>query len=173
MSRIRVVPIILVAIVALAILFGGFQFYQHYNVVSPVQTDLQKVSGVKSVQIVTGSPTSVDIKLNKVSDLQSTYKEISKKASNELNSSVKIHISDNASPALQKEYENIFPVLSEGIAKGNYTEMIAQVTKTAASHGIQTKVTMDAQDVFVQMTKGSHYLYKVVPYKLWGGDGVS
>jgi uncharacterized membrane protein (UPF0136 family) len=165
MSRIRLVPIVLVAIVSLAILFGGWQFYQRYSVVKPLQTDLRTIKGVKSLDVQPGNPNAINVTLGTV--------EILKKAQQELHGPVTISVSGNSNSALKKEYEDIQPTLMEGVAKGNFTEMIAKVTQMSKDKGIQARVTMDSQDIFVQMSKGKNHLYSILPYNLQGGGGVS
>lgn len=169
MSRVRLVPIVLVAILALAILFGSWQAYQHFNLLSPLKRNLQQVEGVQTVSILTGSPDVVQVELGPFSklkngDLQQTYHDITNQISSRLGSAVTIHLGDHQDNQLASALENYQPILHEGLAKGNYVEMINQVTKVAKSQHIQARITMDGQYIYIQLQEGSHYLYSVMPY---------
>ncbi|GEO27101.1 hypothetical protein AAC03nite_28860 [Alicyclobacillus acidoterrestris] len=179
MSRVRLVPIVLIAIVALAVLFGGWQAYQHFNLLGPLKKNLQQVKGVQTVDILTGSPDVVQIQLGPFSklkngDLQQTYDDITNQVSSRLGSGVKLRLSDDRNGTLSQALESYTPVLLEGIQKGNYREMIAQVTQMAKQQHIQCRITMDAQlNTYIQLEKGSHYLYTVMPYPPMHQGGAS
>ncbi|WAH39690.1 hypothetical protein NZD89_14815 [Alicyclobacillus fastidiosus] len=178
MSRVRLVPIVLIAIVALAVLFGGWQAYQHFNLLGPLKKNLQQVEGVQTVDILTGSPDVVQVQLGPFSklkngDLQQTYDDITSQVSSKLGTGVTLQLSDDRSGTLAQALENFNPVLLEGVTKGNYTEMISQVTHMAKSQGINCRVTMDTQYIYIQLAKGGHYLYKVMPYSTHQGGAAS
>ncbi|WAH35152.1 hypothetical protein [Alicyclobacillus dauci] len=179
MSRVRLVPIVLIAILALAMLFGGWQAYQHFNLLNPLKKNLQSVQGVQTVNIATGSPDEVTIHLgpfNKLEngDLQQTYHAIANEVSTRLGSGVKLNLSDDHGAQLTQVYEgDYYPILAQGKDKGNYTDMISQVSSLAKKQGIQARITMDEQYIYVQLAKGSHYLYDVIPYSTHQGGAAS
>lgn len=168
MTRIRLVPIVLIAVLVLAVLFGSWQAYQHFNLLGPLKRNIQQVEGVKTVSISTGSPDEVVVQLGpfnklKNGDLQQTYHAIAKQISAKLGSSVNLDIADHHDAQLEQVLEGFRPMLMEGIAKSNYTEMIAQLSQQAKKQGIQASFTMDEKYIYIQLAKGSHYLYDVMP----------
>ncbi len=163
-SRVRLVPIILIAVITLAILFGGWQAYLHFNMIGPLETHLSSIAGVRSAVVEGGQPTTVRIQLGNVDDLETTYQKIYNQVSQSLGSNVDISIQDTRDTQLTKEYQKLTPALLEGIAKGNYTEMIASVEKQAVKDGFRATITMDKSYVYVQMSEGSHHLYDVFKY---------
>ncbi|QSO53485.1 hypothetical protein JZ785_06425 [Alicyclobacillus curvatus] len=172
MSRIRLVPMLLILIVSLAVFFAGWQVYKRYNLVDPLKTDLQTVSGVQNVDVIVGNPTVIRVKLGAVEDLQTTYDSIAEAVTGSVNAGSSIVILDNKDKALQQTYENLNPVILEGVHKGNYQEMITSFEKAAAAQGIKAKITMDAHNIYVQLQQGSHYLYDVWQYNtLQQGQG--
>ncbi|MCL6625418.1 hypothetical protein [Alicyclobacillus shizuokensis] len=173
MSRVRLVPIIFIAVITLAILFGGWQAYLHFNMIGPLENHLSRISGVRSAVVESGQPTTVRIQLGDVDDLETTYQKIYDQVSQSLGSSVSISIEDTRDTRLVKEYQKLTPALLEGVAKGNYTEMIAAVEKQAAEDGIQAAITMDKTYVYVQMNDGKHHLYDVFKYTSRQGGAVS
>ncbi|WP_245630047.1 hypothetical protein [Alicyclobacillus acidiphilus] len=166
----RLVPIFVVAIFVLSILFGGWQAYQHFNLLNPLKRNLQQVAGVQTVNISTGSPDLVQIQLGpfdklKNGDLQQTYHAISTQIENRLGTNVSLQISDNHEGPLTQVFESSFVFyIQEGIAKQNYTQMVSQVAELAKKDGIDARLTMDSQDIYIQLAKGNSYLYRVIPY---------
>lgn len=171
MSRLRLVPILVILFITLAVLFGGWQAYRHYNLALPLQTTLEKIQGVQSANVSSGGKNIIVIKLGKVDDLQSTYDRISNTVTSASASNVNIQIQDNHTPALTSEYEKLQPILFEGLAKGSYTQMIQHVEAAGEKAGFDTRVTMDDKHVYIQLEKNGHYLYKIQPYTMQQGDG--
>lgn len=170
MSRIRLVPMIFIVLISLGILFAGWQAYKRFNLVNPLKSELQAVTGVKTVDVNVGNPSVIKIKLGPVDDLQTTYDSIENTVSGALGSSGSLRIVDNRDKTLQNVYEDLSPYLYQGIANGSYVEMIAQVEQKAQKAGIDAKITMDKTSVYVQMTHGDHYLYDVLPLHQGGAS---
>lgn len=174
MSRIRLVPVILIALISLGVLVAGWYTYQRVNVVNPLKTGLQSVSGVQSVQVQTGNPDVVEVRLGKVKDLQTTYSSISRITTSTLGSSVDVRLQDNRDDELTTaEQQSFKPFLYEAVAKGNFPEMFNTVRQNAAKMNIDARVTMDDHNIYVQLIKDSHYLYDVLPYTIHQGGGAS
>jgi hypothetical protein len=172
LSRIRLGPMLLILIVSLAIFFAGWQVYKRYNLVDPLKANLSTVSGVQNVDVVVGNPTVIHVKLGEVGDLQTTYKAVSDTVTSSANTGSTIVIEDNKDKALQQTYESLWPIIGEGVHKGNYQEMISSFEKAAAAKGVQAKVTMDIRNIYVQLEQGNHYLYDVSQYNtLQQGQG--
>jgi hypothetical protein len=175
-SRIRLVPVIFIALASLVVLFGGWWAYRQYNIVNPLKASLESVSGVQNVQVEPGNPGVVEVSLGPVADLQSTYVDITRTVRQVIGdaSAVNVRIQDKRSQELTSAYEETLePIVLEGVRKGNYTEMIAAVKQKASDLHIQAKVTMDAHNVYVQLMKDNRYFYDVLPYTLKEGGGTS
>ncbi len=173
MTRIRLVPVIVIALISFVVLSGGWWAYRQYNVVNPLKDSLGHISGVQNVQVDTGNPYVITIKLGRVSDLQSTYQTILKAVSSVLGDplSVTVNIQDNRNQVLNNAYEALQPILAEGIAQGSYTEMISKAQQTAQQLHVDARITMDDQNIYLQLEQGSHYLYYVRPYTTPGQGG--
>lgn len=164
-SRIRILPTISALILTFAVLFGGFQVYKNYELVRPLVTELRHIPAVESVQVqTTGQSPAVYLKLGPVPDLQTSYATISSDVTTTLGTPVAIYLQDKSTPFLRNLYEGMQPTLREDIAKSDYTQMIASMQGMATRAGVSCRITMNAQDIFVQLTKGDAYLYDIVPY---------
>ncbi|CAM3931764.1 hypothetical protein [Alicyclobacillus pomorum] len=168
MTRIRLVPVILIALISFVVLSGGWWAYRQYNVVNPLKDSLGHISGVQSVQVDTGNPNVITITLGRVSDLQSTYQTISKAVRSVLGDpqSVTVNIQDNRNQDLNDVYEALVPVLQQGIAHGSFTDMISATQQKAKQMHADARITMDEHNIYIQLEEGSHYLYQVMPYTL-------
>lgn len=173
MSRVRLVPIIVVVVIAFAVLFGGWQAYQRFGVVQPLTSDLKTVPGVQSVTIAAGNPSIIKVYLKKVPDLQTTYDRISNIVSSELSGSSDLELHDSRTGELAMAFESMQVVIRQGVSKGNYTEMITAIDDMSKQLGISDRVTMDEHNIYVQLSKGNSYLYDVISCPMNQGGAAS
>lgn len=165
MSRIRVVPTISALILTFAVLFGGYQVYKNYELVKPLESQLLAIHAVQSAHVLTtGQNPEVVVKLGKVSDLQATYRSIYADVTATLGTPVGIELQDHRTPALSQLYETMGQILYQGIARGDYMTMTESMQSFAAKAHVTCRITMNGQDIFVQLSKGNAYLYDIVPY---------
>jgi hypothetical protein len=177
LTRIRLVPIFIIVVVTLVSLIGGWQAYQHFNLLNPLQSKLTQIPGVESSHIDTNS-NRITIQLGPASklqngDLQTTYDKIISVTEATLGSSISITLLDHRDWSLSSVYETYTPSIAEGITKGNYTEMISSIEQKAKANHITARVTMNLHDIFVQFTKGNSYFYDVIPNSIHQGGGVA
>lgn len=173
MSRIRIVPIMMIFMVSLSVLFGGWELYRKFGLVGPLEQQLTADKNVTHVEsVVNGQDREIKITLKPVADLQTTYEDLEKVVDQQLGSSVKIDLVDTRSQALKDEYRAIQPILYSGIAKGDFEAMIQNAEKAAKASGTDATITMDEQNIYVNLEKQGHHLYEVLPYKLLKLDGL-
>ena len=167
MSRIRILPTLSALILTFAILFGGYQVYRNYDVVQPLEKQLLHIHAVEAAHIImTGQTPTVYIRLGYVPDLQTTYLNIQNDVSANIDGPVNIELKDRRNALLLSVYQTVQPILSQGIALGYYLNMISQIQAACAKQHIESKVTMNTQDIFIQLRAGSAYLYDIVPYTI-------
>lgn|GEM_PF-3980231 len=167
LSRIRILPAITALILTFAVLFGGLQVYRTYEVVQPLESQLAKIPAVQSVHVATGAQTpTITITLGKVPDLQNTYTLIESEVTSILGGPMNIVLKDHRTPALAAAYESMQQILFQGIAHGSYVTMISQLEQAAAKAHITCRVSMNNQDIFIQMAQKGAYLYGIVPYTI-------
>lgn len=166
MSRIRVMPTLLIMVTALIVLFGGWLIYKNYGLVRPLQEELSAMAPVEQVNVHVSTQTrEIQVTFKRVPDLMTAYTMVNEKVHHVLGSDVTLLIRDHRTPQLSELYQNYQPLLYEGIAKGNYTEMIEQIKQKARQDGISyARITMDRNNLYIQLEKDSAYLYEVVPY---------
>lgn len=166
MSRVRLVPIVVILLITLGILFGGWQAYRQFQLVQPLQTKIGKIQGVETVEFEPGNSSVIQVHLGGFNtlvngDLQQTYKAILKQIVGTLGTGESITIFDHSNAKLTNAFENYQPALQEGLVKGNYQEMISSLTAKANASGIHAVITMDDTHVYVQLADGPYYLYYI------------
>ncbi len=172
LSRIRILPTVTALILTFAVLFGGFQFYRTYALIRPLELSLQQVPFVQSATVVTsGASPQVDVSLGRVKDLQTTYDQIERRMTAVLGGPATVALTDRRTPQLTSVYESLAPILYQGMAHGDYETMIANFTKAARARGVAARVTMNVNDVFVQLETSAGYLYDVISTKAVGVSG--
>jgi hypothetical protein len=165
LSRIRVLPTLVIAVTALIVFFGGWIMYRNYGLIRPLERDLSNMTPVQHVDVVVNNHTKeIRVTLKRVSDLMTAYQSVREKVANSLGADVNLVILDNRSKELSDFYQNDQPLIFESIAKGNYTSMIDALKRHAEKAGITARVTMDKNNIYIQLEKGANYLYEVVPY---------
>lgn len=179
MSRVRLIPIVIIVLITLAILVAGYQTYRHLNFINPLQTKIEQNSAVKSVQIASGTPAVIHISLKSVQkldkhDLQTTYHNLTTLIQDTTDSNVKLDIVDNRDTALSQDYEQMQPILYQGIRNGTYLQMISQIKQQSTKLNIQSQITMDAHNVYVELWDSpTHYLYDVISYQVSQGGAAT
>lgn len=174
MFKIRWVRAMSIMLIALAVLFGGWSLYRTFGLMRPLQAELLSNPVVSNVEFAPGNKNrELTLTLKQVDDLRKTYHTLSNVVINTLGTDAVIHIEGHPSPELQNFYESLEPTIYEGIAKKNYSEMIDTLQKESKSKGITLcKVTMDRQNFYIQLGKGSDFLYQVVSYNTSTSDKI-
>ena len=167
MSRVRLVPIVLIVVVTLGVLIAGFKAYEHFNLVTPLQTRIEQNSAVQSATVEVGNPSIIRLVLKPVDklnnrDLQTTYLNLVNAVESLTGRNANLVIEDRRDATLTSDYEQLEPVLLSGLRKGNYTQMLANFGRQATQDGIYSRVTIDQHHVYVQLWTGSHYLYDIL-----------
>lgn len=166
MSRIRIVPILVIMSIALSVLFGGWELYRNFGLVAPLEKQLADHEAVRKVEtVVKGQEREIHITLNQVDDLQDTFVGVQDVVQQSLGKQATIKLVDNRQDELKDAYQAIQPTLYAGVAQGDFPEMISDVQKQAVAAGLNSKITMNDEFIFVQLEKADQYLYEVLPYQ--------
>ncbi|MFC4768986.1 hypothetical protein [Effusibacillus consociatus] len=168
MSRIRLMPTLLFLTASLLLFFGGWILYRDYGLIRPLQKELIGTQQVNSVDVkLSGPQKTIEVSLNQVADLQTAYRSIKTKAGKILDQEVTIELKDKRTPELETLYQSYQPMIYEGLAKGSFTEMIEKLQARGQKDGLsRAAVTMDRENLYIQLEKGDHFLYEVISYRI-------
>lgn len=160
------IPIVVTSLVlGLLLLVGAQWLYNRYNYDQPLDDLLKGNKAVESYRIDDGKPViRVRIELKEVGDLGQTYRELDSSLKDVLGAKeYKIELGDNRNSQLEDIYYYSQFAIYEALARGNYRDMEQYVSQQAASYGAVARVYIDSSSVYVNIEKGDHYLYEIIP----------
>lgn len=160
-------PLVAVSlVVSLSLLFGGAQVARRFTVDQPLRTALSANPAIVSYSVTdTATGKVLTLHLGDLPDLAPVYTGADQAATQVLGAgNYTIALQDRRTAELSEDYHQIHFALQEGIARGTFSQMDTQVQAEAKGLGLsRVRVTVDKDHVFVQLHKGSDYLYDVLP----------
>ncbi|MFD1426124.1 hypothetical protein [Kroppenstedtia sanguinis] len=154
-----------VLFISLLILFGGYFGFQWFQVEKPIRDTVQQTDHVKLEKIQV-SPERIVIQLRPddrfllASDFIPLREEIQTYGGDR---KLEIQFSDRPDSALTEAWNQMVFGVREGMSHGQYTLIPQAVKQVAEKEGIQYRLGMDKKFVYVELHRGGHYLYQVLP----------
>ncbi len=154
-------------IITVACLYIVQAVWQSYAIDLPIDTALNDIDGVLSVNLADGhkisDSTTIYVTLDNTANLQKTYKEINTKIEQTLKGSkYTLEIKDNRSPELEQIYYDVHYYIQKAIVDGDFPLLEAKIREKADSAGAAAKVYVDEQNIYLQLAKTDCILYSVV-----------
>lgn len=148
-------------------------WHQQRIIKEPLLESLKQVDGVQSVEVSTQDHSKKIIYLVTLEDagnLPVTYSQMDElllstyhKKDNYL-----LLLTDNRNSYLQSVYEKIQFALMEGERTGNYTRMDEEVSRLIEREEdkVDYRLWVDQDRIYLFISAGSNYLYKIIPIKM-------
>ncbi len=154
--------------VTLLILFGGQTAWHAFAVAKPLDNAFEGIDGVQSVtwnkEKNDQAAVVLQVSLDQVANLQTTYSDIQERAKKILGKSAfRIVVHDDRNPELEQVYHDMHFHIQEAIATGGFGDMAGQINKQAAAAGVNAQVYVDSSSVYLQLSQGEADLYRVIP----------
>lgn len=154
-------------IITVAVLYTGQALWKNYAVDLPLDKTLNGVVGVEKVTWddsgKINDSINIYITLDNTANLQKTYEEINKKIEMTLKGrDYSLEIKDNRTAELDQAYYEVHYYIQKAIVDGDFPLLEEKVQEKAAVSGAAAKVYVDAQNIYLQMTKDNKSLYAVV-----------
>ncbi|GGJ12048.1 hypothetical protein [Paenibacillus hunanensis] len=164
--KLRALPVIITALVSVAVLFGGFFAYRQLTLYKPLMNMVTAYPGVNSAQISINQK-EVDLKLDLKSnaDLGSIMEQFNKQSMPIVGArKVKLEVEDHSDQQLNNIWENaMFPV-SQAMANRQYTDIPKTMQQIAGKNsGITAKAQMDDRNVYVSISNGKASKFLILP----------
>jgi hypothetical protein len=154
--------IILAFLVTVGLLFGGRVLTTKFKVEGPLARDLHRIKAISDFKLKQERDgITVAFKLQKVGNLQQVLDYVQQKVFLYYNQPVKtFKIVDRRNHSLEELRYQLSFYLEEAIVSGHYIQL-----KTAMDsyRGVIVKVYFDPSNLYLQLEKGSNYLYEVLP----------
>ncbi|WP_051217214.1 hypothetical protein [Paenibacillus assamensis] len=147
------------------VLFGGWSFYRHQMIETPLQSTIQQIDTVQQAKVVWGpKQVTIELSLEPGADVRTVVQDVKRQANREQdkrNISIKIN-NEHTTPELERWWSQaLFPV-TEAMAHRSYGDIPIQLNKLAEGSGVAVKTEMDNEYVYVTLTaekgKGSKVL---------------
>lgn len=164
-------PVVLLsAAVTLLLLFGAQLLYARQTFAQPLNAALRSTPGVMGQPVVAsdGLGLAVHVRLGLVPDLETTYLQLLHAADHAAGGrQVILTVKDNASQQLIDDYIALTTILDQGRATGQYVAMRDQFQAAATRmHLTSADLTLDGQQMYVELVSGKNYLYRILPLVL-------
>lgn len=160
------IPIVILALVVGLASFLGVQWlYNRYNYERPLAKLLGENKEVVNYQLHDqGTQLEVQIKLDKVDNLQKEYADLHQSLQKIVGKrDFKIVLEDQRDETLNSIYYRTRLASYEALERGNFLEMEAYISNLAADEGAQAKVWIDQDRLYIQLAHGDSYLYEIIP----------
>lgn len=156
--------VVFYALLVFFLLSGGNYLYKTYYLGLSLTRDLVKIPGVEKATLdQTKEGLTVVVDLGEVSCLQETYQEVASAVQARF-PSAKISLKDKRNPELVKLCREIQFAVEEAIACGNFRMLPALLTEKAeAAHLKNYGMTIDSENIYLQLHDQKGYLYAVFP----------
>lgn len=172
------IPLAIAAFLVVVLLGVGARYvYFQKRVVDPLANLTQEIAGVTALDVVPSADghKNVVVTLGPDVQLEDVYREVYSEAVATLGDSFnRIVVHDHRSPELVDAYYRVHFTVQEGISTGRFSQMAVELDRRLDSPtGIRHRVFVGTHNVYIQLDRGDHYLYEVVPrpQQLAAGNG--
>lgn len=157
--------ILLIALVTAALLALGGAAYAYLAHHQPAASWLRAHPDVRSFRISRPgtAPPVVTVQLGPVPDLARSYEELRAGVSRRLGDASRLVIQDQRSAELEAWWAWAHVAVEEGIATGGFVAMRERLASLAAPSGIDLRLAVAPDLVFVHAVREESYLYAVMP----------
>ena len=161
-SEFKIITAVISLFVTLAILLGGYNLYNKYMVEKPLTTQLAMLPTVKSANIKKiDNEYLIQLQLKQVDNIQDSYNQIEATINRKIkNDKFKIEIQDAGNKQLSQFYNDLQPVLYQGLSGQQYLWLDEQIKERSNNKGIESQLYVDDKRVYLQLEDADSYLYK-------------
>lgn len=159
------IPVIIFALLAgLAVIFGVQFIYEKYSFQNPLQATLSNHEAVESFQVNTeNKQTKISLTLKGDADLMQSYNTLLEEIASKMGQRIfYLELLDSDDADLQQVWDNSQFAVYQAIAQGSYQDMADIVKWEAELAGVEAKLSMDQQNVYIRLKKEACILDKVI-----------
>ncbi len=171
-NGIRVPVVVLALVLGLAAFWGSQWLYGRLNYERPLARFLGENKYVAAYSINNRGPVmELEVKLGKVDNLQETYNSLQRSVQDIVGRrNFKIILKDERDKSLEDLHHYSRLAAFEAMERGNFLEMEEYISRRAAREGASAKILMDQDRLYIQLVRGSYYLYDIIPRNKMTGD---
>jgi hypothetical protein len=166
MTSIRIVPVLLTALFAGAVLFGGWFGYRHFAVEQPLSVTFSGIEGVTARDpVVTDDRVTVEITLDGSVGLADVYRNIREQAGTAIGGrELELLIRQERNEKLEKIWSSALFTIAQAMENRQYADIPEAMSKLEAAHpGLAAEAEMDEVNVYITLKLEGAVKYVVLP----------
>lgn len=164
--KLRLLPVLISIIVSSAVLFGGWFLYDSVAMQNPLMDIIEQTEGVQTVELdIQNDVVIVKLQIEPEASLRQIHEKIKTDGASILgNREIKLEVTDNTSPAIEKWWSLALFDIAEAMDSKQYSNIPATLTKHAGAYtGLQASSEMDNENVYIKLSDGTNNKYIVLP----------
>lgn len=159
----RVAVMFLSMIVVVGVLYGLQRWVYVSQTRNPLSEALKHSPVVQKVTLnLAASTPTVTATLKNVPDLMTTYHELQETLRGYV-LNAQLEVLGHPDAKLHSAYESLSFPIEQGLATGHFVQMQSAVMNDTRRLGVQAKVYIDAQNVYLALYDTSHAAYYIYP----------
>lgn len=164
--KLRILPLTITAVLAAALLFGGWFAYRHYGVEQPLDKITNAIPGVESSEVdITNSHVKVTVNLKPEANLSEVIRHVERDGADVIGSKqLEIDATTKESPSLEKAWSYALFDVAEAMETRKYSGVRAAMDKLVEKYPNLTITTdMDESNVYISMRDGNEAKFIILP----------
>ena len=144
-----------------------YTLYNRYFVERPFKEEISRLPGVQGVVLARDEhKVTVTVSMGDMEDFAPTYRGIEQLAEQRFGKEgYSIKIKDRRNEELQEFYGELQLYLYEGIANNSFLWLDKEIGRLAGQRGLGYKVSVDEENLYLQLHDKRNYLYEVIRRK--------
>ncbi|BAF59479.1 hypothetical membrane protein [Pelotomaculum thermopropionicum SI] len=161
----RIHVIILSLLAGIALIFSIQWLYQKYFLLEPLASILKGNKSIEFFEVYNeGRVMEVHVSVSQEADLMQTYKEIRRDLSRLLGRrAYQLVLKDSRDSTLSQVWYNCQYAVYQAVTQGSYQDMAATVNREAQAAGVESKIYIDQENIYIRLKHQGHTLDEVIP----------
>jgi len=158
---------LLVFVISLAVLMGGYQLYMKYVIVGPLKQQLETRPAIANAAISRNEGQfEVAVQLQGVDNLQEEYQAIQEIIKDILKEgSYELHLTNPLDEELQKSYLHLQPAIYEAAANHSYVWLDKTLSQYTVENGLAYHLYVDDRYLYLHLADGDNEMYRIIELK--------
>ena len=164
--RLRLFPIALTAILAAALLLGGWSLYNSMAVQQPLNGVLKEIPGVRSADSsVDRSSVQITLELEKGAGLREVYQTIRSNGSTYIgNRTLQLEVAQTSDEQLEELWSQLLFGIAQAMETRHYGDIPQALEQLEMTHeGLTATTEMDADNVYITLETEQAAKYIILP----------